>query len=264
MLRCLEGRVLCVVSSLRQTTSSRQILPAVAIDLARLDANLHRFHQAATDQGCHVRAHLKAHRTVELALRQVAAGAAGVSVQTASAARHMAAAGIADVVLAWPWPEAWRFPLFAEAAATVPRFAVHVDRAATVTGIGAAAAARGATVRVRIDLRHTPPTQVLPVAELVADTPGVVLDGVTGYHALASPEEVRARYESGRRYAQHAVDVAERIRARGIDCPVVSVAGTLAAPSIRGVPGVTEIGRVCGDRPGYLNRDARTGARPAG
>jgi D-serine deaminase-like pyridoxal phosphate-dependent protein len=216
-------------------------MPAVIVDLARLDANIDRFQRANATAGCRVRAHVKAHRTIELAQRQVAAGAVGVAVQTAHAARRLAAAGIADVVLAWPWPEPWRFPLFAEAAAVVPRFAVHVDRPEAVTGIGAAAVSRGVEVGVRIDVRHAPGDAVPALAKLAADTPGVRLDGVTGYCATATTEEVRDRYEVGRRYAQRVVGVAESIRAAGLDCPVVSVGGTPAAAGARTVAGVTEI-----------------------
>src|SRR5688572_7577134 len=113
-------------------------IPAVIVDLTQLDENIQRFHQAVTAAGCQVRAHVKAHRTVELAQRQAAAGAVGVSVHTASAAVQLAQAGVGDVVLAWPWPDAWRFPLFADAATRVPRFAIHVDRPESVTGLGAA------------------------------------------------------------------------------------------------------------------------------
>jgi D-serine deaminase-like pyridoxal phosphate-dependent protein len=215
--------------------------PPVIVDLPRLDANIRRFHEASAAAGCQVRAHLKAHRTVELARRQVAAGAAGVAVQTARAASRLAAAGISDVVLAWPWPDPWRFPLFADAAAHVPRFAVHVDRADAITGIGAAAVSRGIEVGVRIDLRHAPGDTVPELAKLAVDTPGVRFDGITGYFATATRDEIRDRDEGGRRYAQRVVEVAELLRGAGIDCPVVSVGGTPGAAGARTVEGVTEI-----------------------
>lgn len=213
----------------------------VLIDLRRLDANLHEFHARAAAAGCRVRAHLKAHRTRELADRQVAAGAVGVAVQTARAARTLAAAGIDDVVLAWPWPEPWRFPLFAEAAAVVPRFAVHVDRTESVTGIGAAATARGVEVGLRIDLRHIPPERVVPLAEVVAGTAGVRLDGVTAYQPVETAADLVDRYALGRRCADQAVRAAAAIAEAGIDCPVVCVGGTPTAAGALSVAGVTEV-----------------------
>lgn len=216
-------------------------MPPVLVDLPRLDANLHDFHTRAAAAGCRVRAHLKAHRTREIAVRQVTAGAVGVAVQTASAAQLLAAAGVDDIVLAWPWPEPWRFPLFAEAATVVPRFAVHVDRIASVTGIGAAAAARGVEVGIRIDLRHTPPEQVVPVAEAVASTAGVRLDGVTIYPSVETTADLADRYAVGRRAAEQAVRAAKAISAAGIDCPVVCVGGTPTAAGAWSVAGVTEV-----------------------
>lgn len=216
-------------------------MPAVSLDLPRLDANIHRFHRAATAHGVAVRAHLKAHRTVELAGRQVAAGAQGVAVQTAQAARRLAAAGVPDVVVAWPWPDPWRFPRYAEAAACVPRFAVHVDRTDAVTGIGAAATEHGTEVGVRIDLRHTPADSVRELARLAVDTPGVRFDGISGYCAVETVADLRDRYALGRRYARQVVATAAGLRADGIDCPVVSVGGTPTAPGVLGVEGVTEL-----------------------
>lgn len=215
--------------------------PPVVVDLPRLDANIQRFHRATAVAGCQVRAHVKAHRTVELAQRQVAAGAVGVAVHTASAAVRLAEAGVEDIVLAWPWPDAWRFSLFADAAAHIPRFAIHVDRPESITGIGAAAAERGTEVAVRIDLRHAQAESVLALARLAVDTTGVRFDGLAGYCPTATAEELRDRHEVGRRYAQSVVAMAEALRDDGIDCSVVSVGGTPTAAGACGVDGVTEI-----------------------
>ncbi|WP_020524082.1 alanine racemase [Catelliglobosispora koreensis] len=215
--------------------------PSVIVDLPRVDANIQRFHQAVTAAGCRVRAHLKAHRTVELAQRQVAAGAAGVAVHTASGAVRLANAGVNDVVLAWPWPEAWRFPIFAEAALQVPRFAVYIDRPESITVLGAAGAERGIEVGVRIDLRHAPAESVLDLARLAVDTPGIRFDGITGYCPTATDKEIRDRYDVGRRYAQSVVAIAASIRDLGLDCPAVSIGGVPTAAGASSVDGVTEI-----------------------
>lgn len=214
---------------------------AVIVDIDRLDANIRQFHAQAEAAGCQVRAHVKAHRTVEIAQRQVAAGAVGLATHTASAARRLAAAGISDVVIAWPWNDQWRFAHYAEAAASVPKFAVHVAAAEVVSGVGAAAVARGVEIGVRIDLRHTPAEQVPQLAELAAYTEGIRFDGVAGYSAPATPSDIADRHSYGRRHAQQVVAAAEAIRARGLDCPVVSIGGTPTAVAASAVPGVTEL-----------------------
>lgn len=213
----------------------------VSVDLRRLDQNIDRFHHQVAVAGCATRAHLKAHRTVELTTRQVAAGAIGAAVHTVSAAHDLAAAGVTDVVVAWPWREPWRWPLYVGAAHEIKHFAVHIDTRDTVIGLGRSAAAESVQVGVRIDLRHTPMDDVLSLARLVQSTDGVRLDGVTGYQGPESAEDFADREALGRRHAEHLVGVAESIRAAGIDCPVVSIGGTPTASGALSVDGITEI-----------------------
>lgn len=216
-------------------------MPAVSVDIQQLDQNIQRFHHQVAAAGCVTRAHLKAHRTTELAARQVAAGAVGVAVHSAQAALDLAKAGVTDVVVAWPWQEPWRWPLYVDAAQELEYFAVHVDTAATITGLGRAAVAGGVQIGVRIDLRHTPATDVLPLARLTAATPGVRLDGVTGYQGPETPQDTGDFAALGQRHAEQLVEVAESIKADGIDCPVVSAGGTPTAAGALLVDGITEI-----------------------
>nr|WP_020390812.1 alanine racemase [Kribbella catacumbae] len=218
-------------------------MPAVpvTVDTRQLDRNIKRFHQQVAEAGCMTRAHLKAHRTTELAARQVAAGAVGVSVHSAQAARDLAAVGVTDVVVAWPWREPWRWPLYVGAAHELEHFAVHVDDAETITGLGRAAAAAGVQIGVRIDLRHTPAADVLTLARLTESTAGVRLDGVTGYHGPETAEDIKDFSLLGRRHAEELVATAESIRADGIECPVVSAGGTPTALGALSVNGITEI-----------------------
>src|SRR5690606_37856877 len=118
---------------------------------------------------------------------------------------------------------------------------VHVDRPETITGLGAAAVERGVEVRVRIDLRHASAEAVPALGKLAADTPGVRLDGVTGYSPLETTEQLRDREGVGRRYAEQVVAAAEQLRDAGLDCPVVSIGGTPTALGAASVPGVTEL-----------------------
>lgn len=214
---------------------------AVAVDSQLLDQNIQRFHQQVKAAGSVTRAHLKAHRTTELAVRQVAAGAVGVAVHSAQAAFDLAAAGVTDVVVAWPWQEPWRWPLYVAAARELEYFAVHVDTADTISGLGRRAAADGVQIGIRIDLRHTPATEVLALARLADATAGVRFDGVTGYEGPETPEDIVDFAALGQRHAERLVAVAESIRADGIDCPVVSAGGTPTAPGALRVEGLTEI-----------------------
>src|SRR5512135_3297184 len=73
--------------------------PALVVDLTRFEANIGRLMQAVAGSSVRVRPHAKSHKCVEIARRQVAAGAVGICVQKTSEAKPFLAAGIADVLV---------------------------------------------------------------------------------------------------------------------------------------------------------------------
>ncbi len=73
--------------------------PALIVDLDKFDANLARLMQAVAGRNVRVRPHAKSHKCVEIARRQVAAGAAGICVQKTSEAEPFLAGGIEDVLV---------------------------------------------------------------------------------------------------------------------------------------------------------------------
>jgi D-serine deaminase-like pyridoxal phosphate-dependent protein len=58
--------------------------PALIVDLDKFDANVGRLMQAVAGRNVRVRPHAKSHKCVEIARRQVAAGAIGICVQKTS------------------------------------------------------------------------------------------------------------------------------------------------------------------------------------
>ncbi len=76
--------------------------PCVLVDRARLDANLEAMQQRARAQGVRLRPHVKSHKSVALARRQLAAGAAGITAAKVGEAEVFAAAGIDDIRIAYP------------------------------------------------------------------------------------------------------------------------------------------------------------------
>src|SRR5258708_37772320 len=76
--------------------------PALLVDLDRFEANLSRMAAHCRREGCQIRPHAKTHKCPEIARRQVAAGAVGVSVATVPEAEAMVAAGLKGVLLTSP------------------------------------------------------------------------------------------------------------------------------------------------------------------
>ncbi|WP_081906874.1 MULTISPECIES: alanine racemase [Actinomycetes] len=76
--------------------------PFLAVDDAVLDANLARMSEFAAASGLALRPHAKTHKSTELAHRQIAHGAVGLTVATIGEAEVFAAAGITDLFIAYP------------------------------------------------------------------------------------------------------------------------------------------------------------------
>ncbi|MFG2011697.1 alanine racemase [Micromonospora sp. NPDC048868] len=220
--------------------------PRVTVDLARLDANVARYGRRVAEAGVALRAHVKGHRSPEIAARQVAAGAVGVAVHSAAEAEAYVAVGVTDVTVAWPWRDPWRWTRFAQLARHCA-VTVHVDHPDAVAGLGAAAEAHGVELGVRIEVDTglhrvgVDPGAAVGLAATIARTGGLRMAGVTGYVGITDPAAARDRVDLGRRQARLLVSVAERIRAAGSPCPAVSVGGTPTLAGALDVAGVTEV-----------------------
>ena len=73
--------------------------PAPVVDLDRLERNLARWQRRCDELGLDCRPHIKTHKCVEIARRQLELGAAGLTCQTIGEAETMAAAGFDDLLL---------------------------------------------------------------------------------------------------------------------------------------------------------------------
>ena len=68
--------------------------PALLVDRSKLDANLARMARRASTLGVSLRPHIKTHKSINIAKRQIDHGARGITVSTLYEARAFAAAGL--------------------------------------------------------------------------------------------------------------------------------------------------------------------------
>ncbi len=73
--------------------------PAVLVDLDKVEANLARAQDYADAHGLKLRPHVKTHKLPEMALRQMALGAIGITCQKLGEAEAMADGGLTDIFL---------------------------------------------------------------------------------------------------------------------------------------------------------------------
>ena len=101
--------------------------PVVVIDLDRVEERIASMAAAMRERGIALRPHAKTHKSIELARRQLAAGATGLTVATLGEVEVFADAGIDDLFVAYPLiangPKAGRLRALAERC----RLAVGVD-----------------------------------------------------------------------------------------------------------------------------------------
>ena len=221
--------------------------PALVVDLDRMDAAIERMQRSMTERGVALRPHAKTHKSVEVARRQLAAGAAGLTVGTIGEAEVFADAGIDDIFIAYPLvplgPKADRLRDVARNA----RLRVGMD---SVTGARAIAEALGddrgrVEVLVEIDSggrrSGVAPQAAGEVARAATDL-GLRVVGVFthGGHGYAGPD---ARAAAADDEVHSLTTAADDLRAHGIE-PVVVSAGSTPTALGSARDGVTE------ERPG--------------
>ena len=231
--------------------------PAVLVDAGRLDRNLAAMAASAARRGLALRPHVKTHKSVEIARRQLAHGAAGISVATLGEAETFADAGHAEIFVAYPlWVDPQRAPRLRALAGRV-RLTAGVDSLASVHQL--AAAVRGhaelhVLVEVDCGLRRSgvTPAGAGRIAAGAARA-GLAVDGVFTFpgHSYGPGMPARAAADEAAALAA----AADSLAAAGLPCPVRSGGST---PSAAQVPGRDDGGPVTELRPGvYAFNDAQ-------
>ena len=170
--------------------------PALLIDLDAFEFNLKLMADHIKQSGKQLRPHAKAHKCVEIARRQIAAGAIGVCVATVPEAELMAAAGVPGLLLTSPLADPRKM---ARAVATGAM--VVVDHIVQVEWYNAVARAADRVAGVLIDLdvgdhrTGARPGQVKEIAKAIEQSSHLRFRGLQGYSVCgshgSSPEERR-------------------------------------------------------------------------
>ncbi|MFF2032420.1 alanine racemase [Arthrobacter sp. NPDC058192] len=128
--------------------------PAVFIDLSVIDANIHRMQNAISGKGLTLRPHVKSHKSVNLARRQLAAGAVGITVSSVGEAEVFAEAGFDDIFLAYTiWAGVGRrAKRILELHRGVPRFSIGVDSVAGAQQLARAAVGSERPLRILVEI----------------------------------------------------------------------------------------------------------------
>src|SRR5882762_5369790 len=121
--------------------------PALVVDLDIMERNLQRVACYARDNGLRLRPHTKTHKSVLLGKRQLAGGAAGLTVAKVSEAEVMLGAEPADLLIAYPIIGQAKLARVAELARRT-RVTVAVDSAFAARQISDAASAASVEIGI--------------------------------------------------------------------------------------------------------------------
>ena len=125
--------------------------PAVVIDLDVMERNLSRVADYCRRQKLRLRPHTKTHKIPDLAKRQIASGATGITVAKIGEAEVMIDAGITDILIAYPivgHEKAERLAKLAERA----NIAVSLDSEEAARAVSEAVAARNLKTGILVEL----------------------------------------------------------------------------------------------------------------
>lgn len=213
--------------------------PYLVIDEQLLEANLAAMAEHARRLGVALRPHAKTHKSVEVARRQLAHGAVGLTVATVAEAETFADAGFDDLFIAYPiWAEGPRATRLRALAGRV-RLRVGVDSIE-----GARMLAHAVTggehpvplaVAIEVDSGHhrtgVEPEQAGPIAVAAIEL-GLAVDGVFTFpgHSYAPDARSSAAHDE----AQALEAARESLLGLGLACPVVSGGSTPSADAAEG------------------------------
>ena len=225
--------------------------PFVEIDEARLDRNMKDMQARASAAGVRLFPHIKTHKSVALAEKQLAFGAAGVTASKPSEALVFVERGVPSLVLAYPIVQADALDRLLSAVKT--RSTKLRLIAASLPGVDAlseAAVSHGMTLGVflKVDVGlgrvgvKPDDAEALDVARRIAGAPGLSFAGLLSHagHSYGA-KGAEALDAIARREAEMLLTLADTLRGEGIAVPCISVGAT---PTCLGAPlpeGVMEI-----------------------
>ena len=222
--------------------------PALVVDVPAMERNIRRMAEFFSDSACKLRPHFKAHKTPEVARRQLDGGSCtGLTCATVYEA-EIVSEFCQDILIA---NQVIGHDKAARVAtlATTGDIKVAIDSQIGLEQIAGAASDAGTTVGILIDVNVglprcgiEPGENALALARRTADTANVRLAGVMGYEGHVVGREEREKRESGARDSMEKLTMTARmIRDDGLPCELVSAGGTGTYDITGRIEEITEI-----------------------
>jgi D-serine deaminase-like pyridoxal phosphate-dependent protein len=232
--------------------------PAVVVDLDVLERNIRRLAEYCRQHQLSLRPHTKTHKIPEIARWQIEAGAVGITVAKVGEAEVMTAAGLDNLLIAYPVIGRSKLERLM-ALASGNKMLVALDSAEALDGIALAAHQAGTSlgILVECDLGMKrcgvqTPEEALRLASQAHNRPGVEFEGILFYpgQVRVPPDLQPSLLSAVSEKLEHLLDSFHRA---GLPCRIVSGGSTPTAFNSHLIKGMNEI------RPGtYVFNDRNT------
>ena len=126
--------------------------PVLVIDVDALDRNIRTMAEFAAKRGLALRPHAKTHKSVEIALRQIAAGAVGSCCAKLGEAEELAGGGVGSILITSPVVAPPAIARLIALNARIKDLRVVIDNPDNVEALGVAAAKAGKVLQVLVDI----------------------------------------------------------------------------------------------------------------
>ena len=222
--------------------------PALLIDLDKMEANIQTMADYFATVNTMLRPHMKTHKTPIIAHKQIAAGAIGVTCAKLGEAEAAIHAGIRDVLIANQIVGAQKIARLINLAKH-SEIMVAVDNPQNVQAISEAAVAKGATVRMLIEVNIgmdrcgvESGKPALKLAEQIRQSPNLKFEGLMGYegHTVTKPNRAE-RDAIAREAMQRLVDAKQYVEKHGVEVAIMSGGGTGTFNITGSIPEMTEV-----------------------
>jgi D-serine deaminase-like pyridoxal phosphate-dependent protein len=223
------------------------LTPALVVDEGRMTRNIDRMRRRVAALGVSFRPHVKTAKSPEVTQRLMPTPGGPITVSTLKEAEQFFAHGVTDILYAVGIAPA-KLPQVADLRAHGCDLSVILDGVEAAREVAAFCTAHRCQVPVLVEIDSDDhrggvkpeSSALLAIAGTLRN--GASLRGVMTHagasYACRSTDAIAAMAEQERAAVVHA---AERLRAAGVDAPVVSVGSTPTATFARALPGVTEI-----------------------
>lgn len=223
--------------------------PALLLDLDLFEGNVKAMADHCRNAGCGYRPHAKTHKCPEIAKRQIAAGALGISVATVPEAETMVASGLTGVLLTSPIIEPAKIARMVKLIKLSGSVMLSVGHPREVELLAEAASAAGVNVNVLVDVdigdRRTgilPGQPAVELTQLIAKHKSLQVRGVQSYAGHASHVVgFEAREKASREAMAKSVETRDLLLKAGFDAAILSGGSTGTYNIDSGIRGVTEL-----------------------